>query len=197
MARKRKTDTSQKPIEQYDHKDKQRLNNPPVGLVDARTDNGGQKKKKYQYDPHLDPQLQWAGKSEHTSFEVPTVSLHVHERIDPKRIIETVKMSPAGGGAGGGRQLSLFETHKKLLREAIEFYKHKEDWSNRLVAGDSLLVMNSFLEKEGIGGKVQMVYFDPPSSIGTKIYFVVNLYTFCEPKAHNEFITNQGITNKR
>ena len=150
-----------------------------------------------QYDPHLVPQLQWAGKAEHTSFEVPTVSLHVHERIDPKRIIETVKMSPAGGGAGGGRQLSLFETHKKLLREAIEFYKHKEDWSNRLVAGDSLLVMNSFLEKEGIGGKVQMVYFDPPSSIGTKIYFVVNLYTFCEPKAHNEFITNQGITNKR
>ena len=165
MARKRKTETSQKPIEQYDHKDKQRLNNPPVGLVDARTDNGGQKKKKYQYDPHLDPQLQWAGKAEHTNFEVPTVSLHVHERIDPKRIIETVKMSPAGGGAGGGRQLSLFETHKKPLREAIEFYKHKEDWSNRLVAGDSLLVMNSLLEKEGMGGKVQMVYFDPPYGI--------------------------------
>jgi len=175
MARKRKTETSQKPIEQYDHKDKQRLNNPPVGLVDARTDNGGSKKKTYQYDPHLDPQLQWAGKSEHTSFEVPTVSLHVHERIDPKRIIETVKnlpLSPSmrgikgeGGGAGGGRQLSLFEEHKKPLREAIEFYKHKEDWSNRLVAGDSLLVMNSLLEKEGMGGKVQMMYFDPPYGI--------------------------------
>ena len=171
MARKRKTDTSQKPIEQYDHKDKQRLNNPPVGLVDARTDNGGSKKRTYQYDPHLDPQLQWAGKAEHTSFEVPTVSLHVHERIDPKRIIETVKMSPAGGGAGGGRQLSLFETHKKPLREAIEFYKHKEDWSNRLVAGDSLLVMNSLLEKEGMGGKVQMVYFDPPYGISYKSNF--------------------------
>ncbi|MDN3514617.1 MAG: site-specific DNA-methyltransferase [Candidatus Brocadia sp.] len=165
MARKRNTESNSKPIEQYEHKDKQRLNNPPVGLVDARTDNGGQKKKKYQYDPHLDPQLQWAGKAEHTSFEVPTVSLHVHERIDPKRIIETVKMSPAGGGAGGGRQLSLFEGHKKPLRDAIEFYKHKEGWSNRLVAGDSLLVMNSLLEKEGMGGKVQMVYFDPPYGI--------------------------------
>ncbi|NUO08577.1 MAG: site-specific DNA-methyltransferase, partial [Candidatus Brocadia sp.] len=165
MARKRNTESNSKPIEQYEHKDKQRLNNPPVGLVDARTDNGGQKKKKYQYDPHLDPQLQWAGKTEHTSFEVPTVSLHVHERIDPKRIIETVKMSPAGGGAGGGRQLSLFDTHKKPLRDAIEFYKHKEGWSNRLVAGDSLLVMNSLLEKEGMGGKVQMVYFDPPYGI--------------------------------
>ncbi len=42
--------------------------------------------------------------------------------------------------------------------EAIEFYKHKENWSNRLIAGDSLLVMNSLLEKEGMGGKVQMVY---------------------------------------
>ncbi len=167
MAKGRKSTrtTAQKPIEQYEHKDKQRVNNPPVGLVDAHTDNGGSKKKAYQYDPHLDPQLQWAGKAEHTSFEVPTVSLHVHERIDPHRIISTVKMSPAGGGAGGGRQLSLFEEHKKPLREAIEFYKHKENWSNRLIAGDSLLVMNSLLEKEGMGGKVQMVYFDPPYGI--------------------------------
>jgi len=47
-------------------------------------------RKTYAYDPHLDPQLQWAGKTEHTSFEVPTVSLHVHERIDPRSIIEAV-----------------------------------------------------------------------------------------------------------
>ncbi|MDW8419980.1 MAG: hypothetical protein RML37_11265, partial [Chitinophagales bacterium] len=138
MAKTRKvTETSTpKPIEQYEHKDKHRLNNPPVGLVDAHTDNGGLKKKKYQYDPHLDPQLVWAGKAEHTSFEVPTVSLHVHERIDPRRIIETVRKEDHGP-----RQLSLFETEKKPLREAIEFYKHKEYWTNRLIAGDSLLVM--------------------------------------------------------
>jgi len=160
MARKRNMDASHKPIEQYDHKDKDRLNNPPVGLVDAHTDNGGQKRKTYQYDPHLDPQLQWAGKAEHTSFEVPTVSLHVHERIDPRRIIKTVQTED-----NRPRQLSLFEGHKKPLREAVEFYKHKENWSNRLVAGDSLLVMNSLLEKEGMGGKVQMVYFDPPYGI--------------------------------
>lgn len=152
--------TTQKPIEQYEHKDKQRVNNPPVGLVDAHTDNGGYKKKTYQYDPHLDPQLQWAGKAEHTSFDVPTVSLHVHERIDPRRIIETVKKEEEAT-----TQMSLFETEKKPLREAIEFYKHKENWSNRLIAGDSLLVMNSLLEKEGMGGKVQMVYFDPPYGI--------------------------------
>src|SRR3970040_1943648 len=160
MAGKRKIEVSQKPIEQYEHKDKQRLNNPPVGLLDAHTDNGGQKRKTYQYDPHLDPQLQWAGKAEHTSFEVPTVSLHVHERIDPHRIIETVRKEKEGES-----QPSLFEADKKPLREAIEFYKHKENWSNRLVAGDSLLVMNSLLEKEGMGGKVQMMYFDPPYGI--------------------------------
>jgi adenine-specific DNA-methyltransferase len=162
MAKERKTSktTAQKPIEQYEHKDKHRLNNPPVGLVDAHTDNGGLKKKTYQYDPHLDPQLVWAGKAEHTSFEVPTVSLHVHERIDPRRIIETVRK-----GEEPSQQMSLFEAERKPLREAIEFYKHKENWTNRLIAGDSLLVMNSLLEKEGMGGKVQMIYFDPPYGI--------------------------------
>src|SRR5471030_2876848 len=99
--------SSTKPIEQYEHKDKERLNNPPVGLVDAHTDNGGFKKKKYEYDPHLDPQLTWAGKTEHTSFEVPTVSLHVHERIDPRRIIETVKRT-----VESSPQMSLFEEKK-------------------------------------------------------------------------------------
>ncbi|HQE11950.1 MAG TPA: site-specific DNA-methyltransferase, partial [Flavipsychrobacter sp.] len=178
MSKAKKTVTSQKPIEQYEHKDKQRVNNPPVGLVDAHTDNGGFKKKTYQYDPHLDPQLQWAGKAEHTSFEVPTVSLHVHERIDPRRIIEEVKKVDSGQWTVDSKgnqvfqplttnhqQLSLFEEERKPLREAIEFYKHKENWSNRLIAGDSLLVMNSLLEKEGMGGKVQMVYFDPPYGI--------------------------------
>ena len=160
MARKKTTEPNQKPLEQYEHKDKQRLNNPPVGLVDAHTDNGGQKKRSYQYDPHLDPQLQWAGKAEHTSFDVPTVSLHVHERIDPRRIMETVRKEKTGP-----QQMSLFEEDKKPLREAIEFYKHKENWSNRLVAGDSLLIMNSLLEKEGMGGKVQMIYIDPPYGI--------------------------------
>ena len=75
MAR-RKSAKKKKPIEQYDHKGKQRLNNPPVGLVTPQTDPESGKKTKYQYDPHLDPQLVWAGKAEHASFEVPTVSCH-------------------------------------------------------------------------------------------------------------------------
>lgn len=155
---KRKKST--KNIEQYDHPNKKRLNNPPVGLVSETTEPYSTSKKTYKYDPHLPPQLQWAGKAEHTSFEVPTRSLHVHERIDPKTIIDTVQKEETGPV-----QMSLFESEKKPLREAIEFYKHKEGWSNRLIAGDSLLVMNSLLEKEGMAGKVQMIYIDPPYGI--------------------------------
>jgi len=146
---------TQKQIEQYEHSKNERANIPHMGLVTPASDPDTGAKKKYEYDPHLDPQLQWAGKAEHTSFEVPTVSLHVHERIDPKTIIETVKKEHNNGG-----QTSLF-SEKKPLREAIDFYKHKEGWTNRLIAGDSLLVMNSLLEKEGMAGKLQMMFFDP------------------------------------
>src|ERR1700693_5150571 len=113
MAKAKRTSSTGKPIEQYEHKDKERLNNPPVGLVDAHTDNGGYKKKTYKYDPHLDPQLQWAGKAEHTSFEVPTVSLHVHERIDPLRIIEAAKKENDNRYIV---QASMFEEQKRPLR---------------------------------------------------------------------------------
>ena len=75
-----------RPVEQYEHTGVTRPNNPPVGLVTPGTDPLLQEPKTYAYDPHLDPQLVWAGKREHTSFEVPTVSLHVHERIDPRTI---------------------------------------------------------------------------------------------------------------
>jgi len=151
-----------KPIEQYDHRDKERLNNPPVGLVSATSDPV-EGKKTYAYDPHLDPALQWAGKAERMSFEVPTVSLHVHERIDPRTIIETVRKK----NGSSYEQLSLFssKTENPPLREAIDFYRHQHNWSNRLVAGDSLLVMNSLIEKEGMAGQVQMIYFDPPYGI--------------------------------
>ncbi len=157
----RSSKPEKKPIEQYDHKGKDRCNNPPVGLVTPDTDHDSGKKT-YAYDPHLDPALIWAGKAEHTSFEIPTVSLHVHERIDPRTIIEAVRKRN-----GAQKQMSLFEYsgENPPLREAIEFYKHRHNWSNRMIAGDSLLVMNSLLEKEGMSGKVQMIYIDPPYGI--------------------------------
>src|SRR2546421_9463753 len=91
--------SGKKPIEQYEHVDKRRVNNPPVGLVKPETDvDGG--KRAWAYDPHLDPQLQWAGKTEHASFEVPTVSLHLHERIDPKTILDAVRKPDGERQAG-------------------------------------------------------------------------------------------------
>jgi len=74
MARKKST--KKRKVTNYTHDKKERLNNPPVGLVTPDTDRD-EGDKTYAHDPHLDPQLQWAGKAEHTSFDVPTVSLHV------------------------------------------------------------------------------------------------------------------------
>jgi adenine-specific DNA-methyltransferase len=181
MPRKKQTGgtRTKRPIERYEHKGKKRINNPPVGLVTPETDPVAPMHKTYDYitpvpsvkprqdldyDPHLDPQLVWAGKKEHTSFEVYTVSLHVHERIEPHTIIEAVRKR---NGSGLLEQPSLFETRGENppLREAIDFYRYPHGWSNRLIAGDSLLVMNSLLEKEGMAGKVQMVYMDPPYGI--------------------------------
>jgi adenine-specific DNA-methyltransferase len=161
MAKGKKA-KNKRPVESYEHKDKQRANNPPVGLVTPETDPDAGQKKTYAYDPHLDPQLIWAGKAEHTSFDVPTVSLHVHERIEPRTIIEAVRRRN-----GSVQQPTFFDLLEENppLREAIEFYQHAHGWSNRLIAGDSLLVMNSLLEKEGLAGKVQMIYIDPPYGI--------------------------------
>ena len=158
MARKK----ARKEITNYAHTDEQRVNNPPVGLVTPDTDKDAGKKS-YAFDPHLDPQLVWAGKAERTSFELPTVSLHVHERIDPRTIVEAVRRQNGIDQS----QLSLFSLPEENppLRQAIEFYQHSHSWSNRLIAGDSLLVMNSLIEKEGMAGKVQMVYIDPPYGI--------------------------------
>jgi adenine-specific DNA-methyltransferase len=162
MAKMKRTKSDKRPIEQYSHTDKKRVNNPPVGLVTPETDQK-ETKRTYAYDPHLDPSLQWAGKAERTSFDLATVSLHVHERIDPRTILEAVRKK----NGSNYEQLSLFSSRGENppLREAIEFYKHAHGWSNRLIAGDSLLVMNSLLEKEGMSGQVQMVYVDPPYGI--------------------------------
>lgn len=149
-------------IEDYAHEDKERTNNPPVGLVTPQTDPDTGGKKTWAYDPHLEPSLQWAGKAERAPFEVPRVSLHVHERIESRTIIEAVKK-----GNGSEKQMPLFASPEQNppLRQAVEFYQHRHGWSNRLIAGDSLLVMNSLLEKEALAGKVQCVYMDPPYGI--------------------------------
>lgn len=156
-------------VEAYTHDDKKRTNNPPVGM--AQHDKAEEKVKTYQFDPHLDPTLQWAGKVEGMSFDVPTSSIHIHESIKPHSIIARVmkEYSNALEGQVEGQQ-SMFEAETpaermRRRRESIEFYQHGVNWTNRMIAGDSLVVMNSLLEKEGMAGQVQMVYIDPPYGI--------------------------------
>lgn len=148
---------------QYQHTKSKRANNPQVGLVSSTLDSKP-KKKTYQHDPYIDPTLSWAGKAEGTSFDVDTVSLHIHERIDPKRIIKQVlKKTPETTQV----QPSLFEQPSENFNteKEFDFYSHTKNWSNRLIAGDSLLVMNSLIEKENMSGKIQMIYIDPPYGI--------------------------------
>jgi adenine-specific DNA-methyltransferase len=117
------------------------------------------------------PYLNWTGKAERTSFEIDKVSLHVHERIDPASILAAVRKAMQGEGKSKGLekaiQPGLFEApfESLPLRDAIDFYRHERGWANRLIAGDSLLVMNSMLQKESMAGKVQMIYIDPPYGI--------------------------------
>ncbi|MDE3269681.1 MAG: site-specific DNA-methyltransferase [Pseudomonadota bacterium] len=115
-----------------------------------------------QIDKHLNPELIWAGKKDKDELAVPIVSLHRHEHIDSRAIIERVRKTNSVDYV----QESLFKEEQALSKERdVQFYKHDNNWSNRLIAGDSLLVMNSLLEKEGMGGKVQCVYIDPPYGI--------------------------------
>jgi len=155
-ARRRKATAQGEPPEDYRH-DQKRKNNPEAGLVSYEAVQESPPPKQYEYDPHLDPQLTWAGKTEHTSFEVDTVSLHIHERVSTQAIIGAVQRQP--------KQFSLFADPQLPLKKAVEFYQHDVDWANRLVLGDSLVVMNSLLERELMAGKVQMIYLDPPYGV--------------------------------
>lgn len=119
-------------------------------------------KRKYDYDPSMDPQLVWAGKKEQgAELSVPTVPIYVQEKIAPEALIARLKI-----GAEESSQMMLFgETAEMQFGKAVDFYKHEDNWQNRMILGDSLLVMNSLLEKEGMRGKVQTIYIDPPYGI--------------------------------
>ncbi|MFN9471926.1 site-specific DNA-methyltransferase [Acidovorax sp.] len=107
------------------------------------------------------PFLNWTGKAERHQISVPTVPLFVHERHSTKAILEGIKHRKAKGttydlfGDGGGLDVT----------DKLDAYEHKGPWQNRMILGDSLQVMNSMLEFEGLGGQVQMVFIDPPYGV--------------------------------
>jgi adenine-specific DNA-methyltransferase len=167
MARKKKADKAT-PVESVKHKDK-RSNIPTEELRDfVKEDENQPKTILYPRDPSLDPQLVWKGKDEQDQQDlaVPSVPIYIQEKIHPQTIIEDVRRTvrkevPA--------QFTLFADFNGLeFEEMIDFYRHGANWSNRMILGDSLYVMTSLAEKEGLKGQVQMIYIDPPYGIQFK-----------------------------
>ena len=147
------------------HKDKRA--NIPTSELRGFVEHEEKKPKTMLYprDPSLDPQLVWKGKDEQDRRElaVPVVPVYIQEKIHPQAIIEDIRNQAE---TGGPKQLDMFADFNGIqFEDLIEFYQHEQNWSNRMVLGDSLLVMTSLAEKEGLKGKVQMIYMDPPYGI--------------------------------
>ena len=162
MPKKPSTPT---PISSHTHADT-RPNIPTEELRDFIAED--EKKPKtvlYPRDPSLDPQLVWKGKDEQDAQDlaVPAVPVYIQEHIKPQAIVELVR---AEAGKGQPSQPMLFADFNGLpFEDRVDFYHHDQHWSNRMILGDSLLVMTSLAEKEGLKGKVQMIYLDPPYGI--------------------------------
>ncbi len=183
MARNKMTSTK---VDSIRHKDK-RPNIPTEELRDfVAEDEKAPKTMLYPRDPSLDPQLVWKGKDEQDQKDlaVPVVPVYIQEKIHPQALIEDIRRnapsplqgaegdrggSPTRGeGSGFGDQLNLFADFNGgpiEFEQKVEFYQHEQNWANRMILGDSLLVMTSLAEKEGLKGKVQTIYFDPPYGI--------------------------------
>jgi adenine-specific DNA-methyltransferase len=164
MAKKKSSTTTK--VESIRHKDK-RTNIPTEELRDFLADEERTPKTMlYPRDPSLDPQLVWKGKDEQDrqDLAVPIVPIYIQEKIHPQAIIEALPRLEQDGA----QQTNLFADFNggpKDFAQKIDFYHHEQNWSNRLILGDSLLVMTSLAEKEGLKGKVQTIYLDPPYGI--------------------------------
>jgi adenine-specific DNA-methyltransferase len=110
------------------------------------------------------PFLNWAGKAERLSFDVPSLPLFIHERLSTKAILETLK-----GHRFDRNQATMFDLwgdpQHSVTDQVLRAYEYQDKWVNRMILGDSLVVMNSLLNYEGLGGQVQMIYIDPPYGV--------------------------------
>jgi adenine-specific DNA-methyltransferase len=155
------------PVEVLRHNDKRA--NIPTNELRAFVDQDEKRPKPtlYPRDPSLDPQLVWRGKDEQDAEDlaVPTVPIYIQEKVHPRVLIENLRETATAGEPEP--ELMLFNDFNGIeFEDLIDFYQHEQNWANRLILGDSLLVMTSLAEKEGLRGKVQMVFIDPPYGIG-------------------------------
>ena len=166
-ARKSKTNAPT-PVDAITHADK-RANLPTADprAQDFVTEEMEQVKLvAYKRDPTLDPQLVWKGKDtlDGQDLVVDATPIYIQEKIDPRVIIENLRRTAVR--PEDEPELALFDTFDGLDElELVEFYHHHANWSNRMILGDSLNVMGSLAEREGLRGKVQMIYMDPPYGI--------------------------------
>ncbi|MDK3161819.1 site-specific DNA-methyltransferase [Kamptonema cortianum] len=110
------------------------------------------------------PFLNWTGKAERLSFEVPTLPLFVHERLSTRAIIETLTGHKKDKTLDFMAELFGDPRHS-VTDQVLRAYEYREDWVNRMILGDSLVAMNSLLRYESFGGQVQMIYIDPPYGV--------------------------------
>ena len=164
MADKIKPNT---PVRATTHPGDTRSNIPTAELESfARPEEKRPAIVRYPRNPDLDPQLVWKGKDEQDShdLEVPAVPIYIQETIDPLALVEELRAESQGRQTE--EQLGFFAPYTDLtFEEKVEFYRHPGKWSNRMILGDSLLVMTSLAEKEGLKGQVQTIYIDPPYGI--------------------------------
>jgi len=185
MARKKKS-KARKSVETIKHEDANRVNIPTAEYQSVMSDDD-KTPIQVAYERRnrdLDPQLVWRGKDQQNwsdpgSESVPSLTvqappLYIQEKVHPKVLIDDLmrhKSTPspaeAGAGWGGGEQTELFADFNGLADEdaRTEFYQHEGRWQNRMILGDSLQVMASLAEREGLRGKVQCIYIDPPYGI--------------------------------
>lgn len=164
MARQKSTGTTH--VDAIRHKDT-RKNIPTEELRDfVAEDESTPKTMLYPRDPSLDPQLVWKGKDEQDrdDLSVPVVPIYIQEKIHPQALIDDLPRK----AQARGQQCNFFSDFNGLdgdFDKKVDFYHYDQHWTNRMVLGDSLLVMTSLAEKEGLKGKVQTIYFDPPYGI--------------------------------
>jgi adenine-specific DNA-methyltransferase len=173
MAKKSKTSThADKSIEIIQHKEDRRKNIPTAEYESVVKDED-KHPVQVAYERRnrdLDPQLVWRGKDEQdwSDLVVQAPPLYIQEKVHPKVLInDLLRDTKARKDEGSNAGPDLFSDFNGLPKEAdkTEFYQHDQNWTNRMILGDSLHVMASLAEREGLRGKVQCIYFDPPYGI--------------------------------